>query len=450
MEQVTETQAPASQDQIKVLSELIQQLLRERENLSVYSELTKALPSIEEYISRTLLTEEERKIEIHSCPKTSSMNYTSPPLNDTASSTVKTTNYAFYGIQFAYAQATRPIDYYFHRRIQENKGMNTSEDPEILFASTMRALFSDIAATVTQERAITDPVDPHEDPSPNSRMGQVERNSSLGIPRRPAGYGGIQGSVPNKHALILLQALGAWVQCQLREIDDYASHSAKQDPGSPTRSQQISQRWPDDIEMSGELHRQGPVDVSRPATWETDAKSTIRTQEQSSFSIKPIDIDSNADETGNAEPVFVEEPANVILFRQHIHTLLFQEIRGHYLPGTAGINREDMISLPQDQHPPKSDLCSILTKSSGRPQQTDSAKRVVSIAGDIISTELEVWTPRRRPLCIIQEQEAGSIHRWFPGLMSLSISQSLILQATTVAPGPKSGKSPLSENKNMS
>ncbi|OMJ13744.1 hypothetical protein AYI70_g8326 [Smittium culicis] len=268
MEQVTETQAPATQDQIKVLTELVQQLLREREK----------------DFFRTPLTEEERNIAIHSCPKTSSMNYTSPPLNDTASRTVKTTNYAFYGIQFAYAQATRPIDYYFHRRIQENKVMDTSEDPEILFASTMRALFSDIAATVTQES----------------------------IPRQPAGYEGIQGSVPNEHALILLQALGAWVQGQLRKIDDYASHSANQDPGSPTQSQQISQRWPDDIEMSGELHWQGPVDVSRPATWETDAKSTIRTQEQSSFSIKPIDIDSNADETGNTEPVFVEEPANVM------------------------------------------------------------------------------------------------------------------------------------------
>ncbi|OMJ29093.1 hypothetical protein AYI69_g1407 [Smittium culicis] len=63
MDRLTKTQAPASQDQVK---------------------LTEALPSIEEDFFRTPLTEEERKIAVHSCPKTSSMNYTLPPLNDTA------------------------------------------------------------------------------------------------------------------------------------------------------------------------------------------------------------------------------------------------------------------------------------------------------------------------------------------------------------------------------
>ncbi|OMJ25056.1 hypothetical protein AYI70_g1159 [Smittium culicis] len=120
-------------------------------------------------------------------------------------------------------------------------------------------------------RAITEPVDLHEDPPLSSRVGQVERNSSLGISRRPADYGGIQIRVPNIHALNLLQDLGACIEVQIRKVVDYAvsvdhtpcngdqnqrnfpQSSVHQDPGSPLQSQQISQRWPNDIEMSGEL-----------------------------------------------------------------------------------------------------------------------------------------------------------------------------------------------------
>ncbi|OMJ14369.1 hypothetical protein AYI69_g8627, partial [Smittium culicis] len=164
------TQAPGSQDQVKELAELVQQLLREKErnqepedpyittripvkDLTEYPELTEALPLIEEDFLRSPLTEEERKIAIHSCPRTSSMNYNPPPLNDSASSAVKKADTALYEIQVAPAQATRPIEYFVHRRIQENPGLDTSEDPEVMFASTMRALLSDVAATVTQARS---------------------------------------------------------------------------------------------------------------------------------------------------------------------------------------------------------------------------------------------------------------------------------------------------------
>ncbi|PVU92007.1 hypothetical protein BB561_004076 [Smittium simulii] len=95
---------------------------------------------------------QERKNSLYSCPKTSSMNYNPPPLNDSASSAVKKTDYALYGIQLVLAQETRPIDYYAHRRIQDNSTLDTLEDPETMFASTMRALLLDIAATVTQAR----------------------------------------------------------------------------------------------------------------------------------------------------------------------------------------------------------------------------------------------------------------------------------------------------------
>ncbi|PVU87853.1 hypothetical protein BB561_006145 [Smittium simulii] len=146
-------------NQIKELTDKVNQLLQERDpqeepedpyvtaripvtDLAIYPELLEALPSIEE----------ERKSAIYSCPKTSSMNYNPPPLKDSASSAVKKTDSALYGIQLALAQATRPIDFYVHRRIQDNPTLDRADDPEIMFASTMRALLSDVAASVTQLR----------------------------------------------------------------------------------------------------------------------------------------------------------------------------------------------------------------------------------------------------------------------------------------------------------
>ncbi|OMJ10483.1 hypothetical protein AYI70_g10298, partial [Smittium culicis] len=89
----------------KAVTDLAQQLLRERNNapeledprvttrtpvtdLTVYTELIEAPPSIEEDFFRSPLTKEERKISINSCSRTSSMNYNPTPLNDSASSAV--------------------------------------------------------------------------------------------------------------------------------------------------------------------------------------------------------------------------------------------------------------------------------------------------------------------------------------------------------------------------
>ncbi|OMJ10403.1 hypothetical protein AYI70_g10355 [Smittium culicis] len=144
MEQIAEIQAPASQDQVRVLTKLVQQLLRKNEknqepedpyvntrapvtDLKAYPEFTEALPSIEEDFFRSSRTEEERKIAVYSCPRTTS-------------TAIKKADTALYGIQVALAQAKRPIDYLVRRRIQDYPRLNTSEDPEVMFERTMRAL----------------------------------------------------------------------------------------------------------------------------------------------------------------------------------------------------------------------------------------------------------------------------------------------------------------------
>ncbi|PVU92497.1 hypothetical protein BB561_003790 [Smittium simulii] len=106
--------------------------------LKIYPMLKDALPSIEEDFFRIQLTEEERKDAIYSCPRSSFMNYLPPPLNESASTAVKKADSTLHGIQVALAQATRPVDYYVHRIIQDNPGI-TADDPRFLFADTMRA-----------------------------------------------------------------------------------------------------------------------------------------------------------------------------------------------------------------------------------------------------------------------------------------------------------------------
>ncbi|OMJ29313.1 hypothetical protein AYI69_g1189 [Smittium culicis] len=147
MDQEGINQVPVSQDQVKELTEMVRELLRERERniepeepyvttripltyLAVYPELFEALPSIEEDFFRTPLTE-KRKEAIHSYQKNA----------DTT----------LHGIQVALAQATRMIDFYVHHWIQDNPGI-TTDDQHIVFSNTMRVLLADVASMITQGR----------------------------------------------------------------------------------------------------------------------------------------------------------------------------------------------------------------------------------------------------------------------------------------------------------
>ncbi|PVU92343.1 hypothetical protein BB561_003884 [Smittium simulii] len=119
--------------------------------LKIYPMLKEAPPLIDEGLFCIYLTEEKRKNAIYSCPRSSFINYLPPPLNDSALTAVKKADSTLHGIQVALAQATRPVDYYANRIIQDNPGI-TFDDPRFLFADTTRVLLFDIAATVTQER----------------------------------------------------------------------------------------------------------------------------------------------------------------------------------------------------------------------------------------------------------------------------------------------------------
>ncbi|OMJ07777.1 hypothetical protein AYI70_g10859 [Smittium culicis] len=376
MEQVTENQAPAGQDQIKILTELVQQLLREREckqepedpyvstripvtDFSVYSELTEALPSIGENFFQTPLTEEERKVAIHSCPKN-----------------MKKTDSAIYGIQLALAQVTRPIDYYVHRRIQDNKVMETSKDREILFANTMRALLSDICATVTQESLQQSTI-----PKGTDRSNTVKAPSTTAANTTESSH-----KTHDHQSNFRRRGRGRG--------KGYVQIGMVQDNGQPMSSGRSGERIQNPLQdpRLRITSAGGGTRILQPAIHDTEGERRPLTRPRPP-DMEPRDLEAAYQYKGTIDGVVCTEA------RECGGSI---KIRGHYLPGTAGINRKDMASLPQDQHPPTSDLCFIL----------------VSIAGDILNTELEVCTTRCRPIFIIPEKEAGSILQLVPGQQS--------------------------------
>ncbi|OMJ24390.1 hypothetical protein AYI70_g1617 [Smittium culicis] len=134
-----------SQDQVKELTYMVNELLHGKER---NAEPEDSYFATKDFF-RTPLTEEESKEAIHSCSRSSSMNYQLPPLNYSASSEVKKAEACLHGVQKSLNQATRPIGYYFHLRVMQDPRI-TDDDPHILFANTMRFFLSDNAATVIQ------------------------------------------------------------------------------------------------------------------------------------------------------------------------------------------------------------------------------------------------------------------------------------------------------------
>ncbi|PVU92287.1 hypothetical protein BB561_003943 [Smittium simulii] len=75
-----------------------------------YPRLIETTPSLETDFFRSLMPEGKKKF-IYECPKFLGMNITLPPLNEEATSAVQKNDAAFYGIQMALANITKPIEY---------------------------------------------------------------------------------------------------------------------------------------------------------------------------------------------------------------------------------------------------------------------------------------------------------------------------------------------------
>ncbi|OMJ28485.1 hypothetical protein AYI69_g2038 [Smittium culicis] len=193
-----------------------------------------------------------------------------------------------------------------------------------------------------------------------------------------------------------------------------------------------------------------------------------------------MEIDCNSDEFSNPEPVLLEEPTFVImwnccgsplllwslehttdedahqckratdgtfcseaqegrgqigvsLFRQHNHTLVHQEVRRHNLVRTIGDLRADLVTLPENQIPPKSNICTVTSEPRGCAEQTDGAYRMVHISEDIRPPEYTIWSSRRKSVCVPTDQIDDARIRAENGELHLAI----------VAPKEKRGDQPV-------
>ncbi|OLY83548.1 hypothetical protein AYI68_g2310 [Smittium mucronatum] len=93
--------------------------------LSIYAKLAKALSSINE----------DRKTAVYTYFKTGSIKFFPQSSKD-----------------LSLTAATSPIEYYVHKKIQNNLVIIVTEDPDITFANTKRVLLSDIATSANQNR----------------------------------------------------------------------------------------------------------------------------------------------------------------------------------------------------------------------------------------------------------------------------------------------------------
>ncbi|PVU92303.1 hypothetical protein BB561_003915 [Smittium simulii] len=117
-----------------------------------YPRFLEAIPSLEEDFFRNPISEEERKEIVYSCPKFLGMNYTPPPLNKTAPTSVRKMDSILNGIQLSLANLTRPIDQYVHDKLRRYPETDPKDNEDSNFAVSMRKLISDLASTITQTR----------------------------------------------------------------------------------------------------------------------------------------------------------------------------------------------------------------------------------------------------------------------------------------------------------
>ncbi|OMJ19341.1 hypothetical protein AYI69_g6657 [Smittium culicis] len=109
------------------------------------------MPHIDEDFYKSIGSEEETKEVIQACPRSSTMNYSPPPLNENITSAAKKTDTTLYGIQIALDQASRSLDNFVYRKCKE--GTEAAKEVEaVALVSEMRLILASIATNISQSR----------------------------------------------------------------------------------------------------------------------------------------------------------------------------------------------------------------------------------------------------------------------------------------------------------
>ncbi|OMJ27199.1 hypothetical protein AYI69_g3375 [Smittium culicis] len=77
------------------------------------------------------------------------------------------------------------------------------------------------------------------------------------------------------------------------------------------RSQQATDCWSDEIEISGELYRESPINICCSFTWPSNAPKNPGAQEPLSVDIEITDFNNESDKPCHLEPIILEEPAEI-------------------------------------------------------------------------------------------------------------------------------------------
>ncbi|PVU94468.1 hypothetical protein BB561_002529 [Smittium simulii] len=120
---------------IQALTNKVNELYIWHSNLN--QKLAEILQTIEKNFFCLPLTDKERKDALFSCPKSSTMKYLSPSVNETASTAAKRADPVFYNLQATLANITRPIYLFVHKKLLNNPEIS-NENNNIVFAHTIR------------------------------------------------------------------------------------------------------------------------------------------------------------------------------------------------------------------------------------------------------------------------------------------------------------------------
>ncbi|PVU93748.1 hypothetical protein BB561_003065 [Smittium simulii] len=276
---------------------------------------------------------------------------------------------------------------------------------------------------------------------PSSRMGQVNRDTDLSVPRRPTNYGRNQDTVYNQHSFSLFQAFGAWLQNQRREIANIPisiDYPLGNDSGPAQRSQQITECGPDNIAVPSKFYWKGSGYVSGSSSRTTYATPSTRAKELLPKEIEIMDVDGEisevevfTDASNRAWGIVVgsrsysgltirsltqgnSRPLGVGLLRQHNHASLCEKVWRHDVSQTTGIIGDNLETLFKNKHQTPGNIRAVNIEPCGRSKQTDCSNRMVFISGDVQEAESSTWPTRCRPVCFSSEQEGGSIFELVP------------------------------------
>ncbi|OMJ18040.1 hypothetical protein AYI70_g5596 [Smittium culicis] len=220
MDQEDNNQVPVIQETVNELTEMVIKLLNEKErnpepedpyvatrvpftDLVVYPELIEALPSIEEELLRTPISEAEKKKAFHLCPRNGSITTENLP------KTAKEENGS---------RCTRSHDNRSGFTIDQEGDRGSQDIRSGIFQQSFRNTKEDRRTQTSLESEET------ESPcsSPGFEMSKNTRNSSICIFGRSIDPGRIEGEIRIEYSKGSIQANETWLQNKDGKIDNEA------------------------------------------------------------------------------------------------------------------------------------------------------------------------------------------------------------------------------------